>query len=50
MENKKELIDRKKVYELACAGCTRHGDTAEKLKENIIAKLLTPMIEQVREV
>ena len=28
MENQKQLIDRKKVYELACAGCTRHGDTA----------------------
>ena len=28
MENEKQLIDRKKVYELACAGCTRHGDTA----------------------
>lgn len=28
MENEKQLIDRKEVYELACAGCTRHGDTA----------------------
>lgn len=27
MENERELIDRKKVYELACAGCTKHGDT-----------------------
>lgn len=27
MESEKCLIDRNQVYQLACAGCTRHGDT-----------------------
>lgn len=27
MENEKRLIDKEKVYQRACAGCTRHGET-----------------------
>lgn len=27
MANEKRLIDQGKVYQLACAGCTRHGET-----------------------